>query len=156
MNEFYEFLKKYISDKFSADKDIVASVLVSDADMVGHKPNSTQNEVFLEIMDDYENTRTTTFMQGETTSVIPVQFTAFVGQQKIAGEMKKARAVARIFGDKIKGYINELKINTAINPNIVGCRHTTTSPALPVQDGEKNYLTAVRYEFVVNYPYVGE
>ena len=156
MTEFYDFIKNYINDKFNADTDIMASVAVVDADISGYRPNSAKNEVVCEIIDYYENTRTTTFMQGETTSYIVMQFTSFAGKQKIGGEMKEARKVARIFGDKIKRYLNELKIDTAINNNIVGCRHITTSPVFPMEGGEKIYTTAVRYEFVVNYPYVGE
>lgn len=156
MTEFYDFIKNYISAKFSADTDIVAEVAVVDADISGFRPSSTKNEVYCQIIDVYENEPTTTFSMGETASVVAMQFTSFASKQKIAGEMKNARQVARIFGDKIKQYLNELKINATPNKNIIGCRHTTTSPVFPFQDGEKIYTTAVRYEFVVNTPYVGE
>ena len=153
MTEFYDFIKNYINDKFRADTDIVADVTVVDAEISGFKPNSAKNEVVCEIIDMYENTRTTTFAQGETTSTYVMQFTAFAGKQKIAGEMRNAREVSRLFGGKLKRYLNEFKIDGSLNANIIGCRHITTSPVLPVEGGEKIYLTAVRYEFVVRYPY---
>lgn len=156
MTKFYEFIKNYISDKFSADTDIVADVSVVDAEISGFRPSSTKNEVYVQIIDVYENTPTTTFSLGETSSTITMQFTSFASKQKIGGEMKNARQVARIFGDKIIQYLNILKVDTTHNQNIIGCRHTTTSPVFPFQDGEKIFTTAVRYEFVVNTPYQGE
>lgn len=157
MIEFYDFIKNFIKEKFDNDTEISGEVKIYDAYTVGHTPSPTQPEIQFQIMNNYEYARATSFYDGENASVMPMQLTAYVGQQKVNGITRNAREVAIIYGEKIKKYLNELKTDTIINKNVLATRHITTSPALPMQGGEKIYTTAIRYEFVIANPYeIGE
>ena len=153
MTEFYNYIKQYLIDKFTADTDIALTVKVHDTQPSGYTPKASEPEIQMDFIDNYENTRTTTFYQGETSSVMPMQFTAWVGQMKIGGKTCTKQETARIFGKKLKKYLGEFKTNPFLNKNIIGVRHTTTTPPLPFQGGEKIYTVAVRYEFVILNPY---
>ena len=156
MTNFFEWIKDYIQEKFASDGDFTKSTNVRVAYLQGNKV-TTENvpQIIIQVMDDSEVDRFSSF-EGENVSSIPLQFTAYTGAMKIGGQLKNAQEASMIFGTKLKKVLNELRENV-VNENIVRCRRATTSPALPLINGEKVYFTAVRCDFWVAYPFaVGE
>lgn len=152
MVEFIDWLKNYLKDGFTEDKDITKSVTVELAYKQGNTITTNNTpQIQIQIMDNAEVEKYSAF-DGETTSSIPIQFTAYTSQMKIGNTTFSAQDSSIIFGQKIKALLNKLR-ESVINENILRCRIITMSPALPQLDGSKVYSTSVRCEFWVTNPY---
>jgi hypothetical protein len=151
MDKFLDYMKDYLKTELKKE-GILPSTFdlgVYDAYKAGHTPNKT--ELLIQIMDNSEVEAYST-LEGEKVSSIPLQITVFEFQTKLNGVMTSAREVSIKLGAKVKEILNRLR-ETVINPNILRTRVMTTSPALPIQGGEKSYTTAIRCEFWVANPY---
>ena len=156
MTDFYEWIKNYISERFAQDPDFAKTTNVRVAYLQGNKV-TTENvpQVIIQIMDNSEIVRYSSF-ENEQVSSIPLQFNVYTGAMKIKGQLKTAQEASIILGTKLIKMLNDLRANV-VNENILRCRRTSSSPALPLIDGSKIYFTAVRCEFWVAYPFaVGE
>jgi hypothetical protein len=157
MFEFLEYIKTYIQNAFANDSDITTDKkpLVYNAYQSNHEPSADKPEIQIQVLDNNEATRYTTFTNVNANS-IPLQITAYVGGNngiKIANITRSAQQGSIIFGDKIIKYLNDLIYN-GLNENILGGRNIATSPALPMNDGATIYMTAVRFDFTIASPYV--
>lgn len=148
MFEFIETIKTYLKNCFAADSDISQAKKpeVYDAYKVGHEPKQTQPEIQVRIMNNAEQVNYTTFCGVKAIS-IPLQFTAYTGQLSIAKTMYNAQQASLILADKVRKYIYDLIYSE--NNDILYGRHTTTSPALPMNDGGTMYATSVRFDLIV-------
>ena len=156
MNEFYSWLKNYIQEAFENDADIAKTVTIENAYKQGNEiTTSNVPQIQVQIMDNAESQRYSSFYEGENATYMPMQISSYTGQMKINNVMKSAQEASIIFGEKIKNLLHARTIQEA-NGNIMRCRITTMSPALPLLDGSKVYVTTVRVEFWVAYPYVSE
>lgn len=156
MNKFFTWLKNYISTTFANDSEITKSVAVENAYKQGNEiTTSNVPQIQVQILDNAESQRYSSFYEGENVTYLPMQITAYTGQMKINSVMKSAQEASIIFGEKIKTLLHARTIQEA-NRNIMRCRITTMSPALPLLEGDKVYTTAVRVEFWIAYPYVSE
>ena len=156
MTNFYEWIKEYITENFAHDSDLPKATNVRVAYLQGNKV-TTENvpQVIIQIMDNSEVVRYSSF-EDEEVSSIPLQFNVYTGSMKIGGHLKTAQEASIILGTKLIKMLNAIRENV-VNPNILRCRRTSSSPALPLIDGSKIYFTAVRCEFWVAYPFaVGE
>ena len=152
MDKFLNWVKDYLEDSFSNDSDISKKVIFDLAYKQGNTITTTNTpQIQIQIMDDAEVERYSSF-EGENISSIPLQITAYTSQTKINNVMKSAQESSIIFAQKIKTLLNKLR-ESVVNENIVRCRIATVSPALPLLDGSKVYMTAIRCEFWVSNPY---
>jgi phospholipase C len=146
MDKFLEWIQNYLNDGFENDSEITKKVTVELAYKQGNKITTTNTpQIQIQIMDNAEVERYSSF-EGENVSSIPLQITAYTSQMKINNVMKSAQESSIIFGQKIKTLLNKLR-ESVVNENISRCRIATTSPALPLLEGEKVYMTAIRCEF---------
>lgn len=149
MFEFLEYIKQYLADCFNADPDFMATKKpeVYDSYKVGHSPKNTKPEVQVQIMDNSEQTRYTTFC-GIRAENLPLQFMAFSGAVRIAGVERNAQQASIILADKTKGYINDLIYGNKEN-NILTGNHIISATPLPMNDGGTIYMTPVRFNFTI-------
>lgn len=162
MVEFLDFIKSYLETKFGADTDIVTSKRpkVYDAYQVGHEPSKIKTcEIQVQVLDNSEFQPATSFEQ-ENANYTPLQITAYATQMSIKSKMVSASKASLILGEKIKKYIYDLIYarngDANYNKNILSGRLMSSSPALPMNDGGSLYMTAVRFDFKISYPYVTE
>lgn len=153
MNEFLEYIKTYLQSKFTEDTEITKTITIENAYKQGNEITTTNvPQIQIQIMDNSEVERYSTF-EGENVSSIPLQITSYTGQMKIAQITKSAQEASIIFGQKIKKYLNMLR-ESNINANILRCRISSMSPAMPLLEGSKVYATAIRCDFWIANPYV--
>lgn len=153
MNDFLEYIKTYIANKFLADTSITKTVTVENAYKQGNEiTTSNVPQVQVQIMDNSEVEKYSSF-NGEHISLIPLQITSYTGQLKIGSIMHSAQTASIIFGQKIKDMLNQLR-ESNVNSNIKRCRVSSMSPAMPLLEGSKVYATAIRCEFWIANPYV--
>lgn len=147
MYSFLEDMKKYIVDGLNADADIpkTYNIVGYDAYTKGHTPQKT--EVVFQIMDNNEVDAYTSF-EGANIFYIPLQITVVGFQMKIAGTMQSPKSVSLMLGEKVLNLLDALKVVEA-NKRVKRVRIMTTSPALPLESGEKAFTTAIRVEFWV-------
>lgn len=152
MDKFLDWVKSYLDNGLSNDSELSKKVVVELAHKQGNTVTTTNTpQIQIQIMDDAEVERYSSF-EGENISSIPLQITAYTSQTKINNVMKSAQESSIIFAQKIKTLLNKLR-ESVVNENIVRCRIATVSPALPLLDGSKVYMTAIRCEFWVSNPY---
>ena len=152
MDKFLDWIKSYLEDGFANDSEIAKKVIFELAHKQGNTITTANTpQIQIQIMDNAEVERYSSF-EGENISSIPLQITAYTPQMKINNVLKSAQECSIIFGQKIKTLLNKLRENV-VNENITRCRIVTTSPALPLLDGSKVYMTAIRCEFWVSNPY---
>lgn len=157
MFDFLEYIKEYLKECFDNDSDITTAKkpTICNAYQLGNTITADKPQIQVQILDNNEATRYTTFCDIKANS-IPLQITAYVGGNngiKIGGTQRSTQNGSIIFGEKIIKYLNDLIYN-GLNENILGGRNITTSPALPMNDGATIYMTAVRFNFTVANPYV--
>lgn len=154
MVQFLEDLKTYLENRFADDDDFssVKKPSVYDGYQVGHEPKETKPEIQVHPLDNSERVNYTTFC-GKNSNNISIQFTCYTGQVKIARVDRPANQASMIMAEKVEQYINEYVYSVG-NRNILQFRKVSTSPALPMNDGGTIYMTAIRYSFDVEYPYV--
>ena len=147
MYSFFEDMKKYIVDGLNADAEIpnTYNIVGYDAYTKGHTPQKT--EVVFQIMDNNEVDAYTSF-EGANVFYIPLQITVVGFQMKIAGTMQSPKSVSLMLGEKVLSLLDALKVVEA-NERVKRVRIMTTSPALPLESGEKAFTTAIRVEFWV-------
>ena len=152
MDKFLDWVKSYLENGFANDSEIAKKVIVELAYKQGNTiATANTPQIQIQIMDNAEVERYSSF-EGENISSIPLQITAYTSQMKINNVLKSAQECSVIFGQKVKTLLNKLRENV-VNKNITRCRIVTTSPALPLLDGSKAYMTAIRCEFWVTNPY---
>jgi hypothetical protein len=147
MYNFLEDMKNYIKNGINADVDIPKSygIEVYDSYTKGHTPQKT--EIQFQIIDNSEVERYNTF-DGANIFYIPLQITIFAFQMKLAGIMTSARETSIKIADKVNSLLDALKVVEA-NQRVKRVRIMTTTPAMPFNDGDKAYTTAIRCEFWV-------
>ena len=158
MNNFLEWIKNYIKEEFENDTQIpkTKSVEVYNAYQSGHEVSTTTvPEIQIQILDNSEVERYSTFEEGEKVSYIPLQFTSYTSQMKLNTTMKSAQEWSIRFGDKLKAMLNNLRTNKVVNKNILSVQVMGMSPAMPLLDG-KVYAAAIRCRFWIANPYVVE
>jgi len=160
MVEFLDFIKSYLTSKFSSDTSIASTKRpkVYDAYQVGHEPSKIKScEIQVQVLDNSEFQFATSFDK-KNANYIPLQITAYAPQMTISSQTVSAEKASLILGDKVEKYINDL-IYAEVgsenrNRNILSGRLMSSSPALPMNEGGSLYMTALRYDFKVLYPYV--
>lgn len=154
MYYFLEDLKKYLEECFKKDADISVAKKpqVYMGYQIQHEPSSKRPEIQVQPLGNSEQGNYTTFC-GKKANSIPVQVTALTGQLRIGGVDYSAQEASIILGDKIDRYMNDY-IYSCTNENIYEARMITSSPALPMNETGSVYMTAVRFDFVIAYPYV--
>ena len=162
MVEFLDYVKSYLEDKFSQDTDFTSSKRpkVYDAYQVAHEPSKIKGcEIQVRVLDNYEFQTATSFEQKNVNSV-PLQFTVYAPQMSIKSQVVSGQEASLIIAQKIEKYIYDLiyaeKGSSNYNRNILGGRLMSSSPALPMNDSGSLYMTAVRFDFKISYPYVVE
>ncbi len=152
MDEFLDWVKSYLDNGLSNDSEIAKKVIVELAHKQGNTVTTANTpQIQIQIMDNAEVERYSSF-DGENISSIPLQITAYTSPMKINNVLKTAQESSIILGQKVKTLLNRLR-ESVVNENISRCRIVTTSPALPLLDGSKVYMTAIRCEFWVANPY---
>lgn len=153
VNEFLEWLKQYISTAINSDTTISKTVVVENAYKQGNEVLTTNvPQIQIQLLDNSEVERYSSF-EGENITSIPVQINAYTGQMKIDSILKSAQEASIIFGQKIKNIMSANLLANA-NENVKRCIRITMSPALPLLDGSKVYMTAVRFNIWIANPYV--
>lgn len=149
MDDFLENIINYLQSVFDADADLTPSKkpMVYDAYQVNHEPQSNKPEIQVQILDSREQVNYTTFC-GKKAINIPLQFTSYSGQMKIAGIMTNAQHSSIKLADKVTKYIDDLVYGDE-NYGIRYARYISSSPALPMNEGGSMYASAVRYDFIV-------
>lgn len=147
MYSFFEDMKEYIVDGLNADAEIpnTYNIVGYDAYTKGHTPQKT--EVLFQIMDNNEVDAYTSF-EGANIFYIPLQITVVGFQMKLAGTMQSPKSVSLMLGEKVLSLLDATKVAEA-NERVKRVRIMTTSPALPLEGGEKAFTTAIRVEFWV-------
>ena len=160
MVEFLDFIKTYLESKFAQDTSITASKRpkVYDAYQLGHEPSKIKTcEIQVHILDNSEFQRATSFEEKNVNSV-PIQITAYATQMSINSKMVSGQKASLILAEKIEKYIYDLIYSqngdANHNRNLLGGRLMGTSPAIPMTESGSLYMTAVRFDFKVLYPYV--
>ena len=97
---------------------------------------------------DNNEVDTYTSFEGANVFYIPLQITVVGFQMKIAGTMQSPKSVSLMLGEKVLNLLDALKVVEA-NERVKRVRIMTTSPALPLESGEKAFTTAIRVEFWV-------
>lgn len=144
-NDIIAYIKEQLTDKYGAN---VIDVIV--AYNINHSP--TKSEIAVQIIDDSEDRRTTTFAQGETLSNVSFQVFCY-GVQSVLNTVKRsAQENSIILAEEIKNMFAKNTI-TASNSNIKTVRRTATAPTMPIGNGSKVYVTSVRFESSVAKPY---
>ena len=148
MYNFFEDMKKYIVDGINADADIskTYNIVGYDAYTKGHTP--TRTEIQFQIMDNNEVDNYTSF-EGANVFNVPLQITVVGFQMKLAGEMESPKNVSLKIGDKILKLLNAVKVVEA-NERVKRVRIMTTTPAMPLEGGDKAYSTVIRCEFWIS------
>lgn len=150
MEEFLDNIINYLKTEFENDAEIseTKKPQVLDAYKVGNTQKATQPEVQVQILDTREQTNYTTLC-GKRAINIPLQITAYCGTKiKFGGIEKNVQRSSIKLAEKIVKYIDKL-IYAEENYGIRYARHISSSPALPMRDNGSMYMTAVRYDFIV-------
>ena len=150
MEEFLDNIINYLKTEFENDAEIseTKKPQVLDTYKVGNTQKAAQPEVQVQILDTREQTNYTTFC-GKIAINIPLQITAYCGtKMKFGGIEKNVQHSSIKLAEKIINYIDKL-IYAEDNYGIRQARHISSSPALPMRDNGSMYMTAVRYDFIV-------
>lgn len=159
MFDFLENIKTYLENCFNNDSDITLAKKpkVYDSYQVNHEPSREKPEIQVRILNNSEQVNYTTFCNKKADS-IPLQITVYCGKMKIAGTDRNPQHSSIIMADKIDRCIYNLiyaKENSSINnDNIISGRKISASPALPMDENGTIYATSLRYNFIIESPYV--
>lgn len=149
MDEFLDKIKAYLEEQFANDTDILKSKQpkIYPAYKESHEPSATQPEIQIQVLNWSEQVNYTTFC-GKEAENIPLQFTAYSGNQKIDGTMRNAQESSKILAQKVVKYIYDLIYSEEWNEIQYG-RHITSSLAMPMNEGGSVYMSAVRFDFII-------
>lgn len=154
MFNFIQDIKAYLETKFSTYTELTPAKrpVVYDEYQVQHRPKLTKPEIQIYPLDDREQVNYTTFC-GEKASNVPIQITVYSPAVKIGSIERSSIEASIILADKVKEFMNELKVSD-LNPNILYLRRMTTSPPLPLDESGIVTMVACRYDVICQYPYV--
>lgn len=149
MDEFLDKIKEYLEEQFASDTEILKSKkpTIYPAYKESHEPSATQPEIQIQILGWSEQTNYTTFC-GKKAESLPLQFTAYSGQQKIGGIVRNAQQSSSILAQKTVKYLYDLIYSKEWDELQYG-RHITSSLAMPMNEGGSIYMSAVRFDFII-------
>jgi len=153
MYQFREDIKTYLENCFNADRDIsqAKKPKVYNGYQLQHEPSKTQPEIQVQPLNYSEDVDFTTFLTRNANDE-PLQITVYTGELSIGGTRYSAQDASVLLAEKVDKYMYDY-IYGGTNKNIQIGSLVSTSPALPMNDGGTVYMTALRYDFTVIYPY---
>lgn len=147
MNDFINWLMKFIGDKLNADTDFVDVFTINYA-YDGKKEPTTPQISFMELSDsDYDES--TTF-ESINDSTIGIQIDIYAQKMMIKDNVTNAQQSAIIISKKIKTIVNQMYSDRP-NKNILIMRRVGSQPTMPLSKGI--YRSIIRFEFTINEPY---
>lgn len=149
MKTFTDDIIAYIFENFAKDKDFTKEIKVSyayDEDATLKPPY-----IFVQALDDSDAEQYDTF-DGETISYVPIQINAYCQQMKIGGVKYTAKEASLVIAEKIKAMFDKTT-TIAWNNNIKLMRRVGGTLAMPVEQGATTYVSPIRYDYYINYPY---
>lgn len=154
MYQFREDIKNYLISCFNADSSISQAKRpkVYNGYQIQHEPSQSQPEVQVINLNYNENGEFTTF-RAKHANYEPIQISVYSGQLTIGNVKYSAQDASALLAEKVDKYMYDY-IYGDINNNLKYGELVSTSPELPMNDGGSVYMTALRFDFTVAYPYV--
>lgn len=153
MFQFREDIKAYLTKCFEKDTSLTPSKRpkVYNGYQIGHEPSSKFPEIQVQPLNASEDIEYTTFC-GKNANNVPLQVAVYSGQVKIGGVEYSSQDASVIIAEKAEKYLYDY-IYANGNNNIIEGRLIGSSPALPMNDAGSVYVTILRFDFSVAYPY---
>lgn len=154
MYQFREDIKNYLTSCFNTDSSIsqAKKPKVYNGYQIQHEPSQSQPEVQVTNLNYNENGDFTTF-SAKNANYEPIQISVYTGQLSIGGTKYSAQDASAILAEKIDKFMYDY-IYGYINDNLKYGELVSASPELPMNDSGSVYMTALRFDFTVAYPYV--
>lgn len=153
MFQFREDIKEYLNECFSNDTSLTPSKRpkIYNGYQIGHEPSSKFPEIQVQPLNASERVNYTTFC-GKNANSLPLQVAVYSGPVKIGGIDYSSQDASVIIAEKAEKYLYDY-IYANGNNNIYEGRLVGASPALPMNESGSVYVTVLRFDFVVAYPY---
>lgn len=149
MKTFTDDIITYIYTNFANDNDFAKEVKVSyayDEDITLKPPY-----IFVQAIDDSDAEQFDTF-DGESISYVPIQISIYCQQMEIGNIKYTAKEASLLIAEKIKQMFSKLSA-ISWNNNIKLIRRVGGTLAMPVEQGSTTYVSPIRYDYYINYPY---
>lgn len=144
MQSFVDSLIAFLDDKFATDVSISKKPKGHYAYEKGLEPNATTPFYTVQLID---SSLAREDFNREVSNNIAIQINLFGVKMTIGGVLKNAQNVSYYLADKCKAYMNDYKYLE--DTKILSMRRTTSSPALPYEDGSKAYFSVLRYNIEI-------
>lgn len=143
MQEFVDEIIEYLDGKFEADTNIASKPKGSYAYKSGLIPDGKSPFYVVQLLD---NSTATEDFNSEVSVNSPIQISLYGVKMKVGGKINDAQSVSYYLADQCKKFMEEYKYSSE---KITNMRRTSSTPALPYEDGSKAYYSVIRYNITL-------
>lgn len=143
MQEFVDEIIEYLDGKFDADTNIANKPKGHYAYESGLTPDGKVPFYVVQLLD---NSTATEDFNREVSVNSPIQISLYGVKMKVGGKIKDPQSVSYYLADQCKKFMEEYKYSSE---KITTMRRTSSTPALPYEDGSKAFYSVIRYNITL-------